>query len=97
MEFGYLPKSDIETGNLRTEEQFRNAIKDLQKYAHIPVTGNLDDRTKDLLKRPRCGLPDKADTLDFSPDNLEKSDNRRRRKRYVVQGAKWDHLDLTWR
>lgn len=30
MEFGYLPKSDIETGNLRTEEQLKEAIKNLQ-------------------------------------------------------------------
>lgn len=30
MEFGYLPKSNIETGNLRTEEQLRGAIKNLQ-------------------------------------------------------------------
>lgn len=30
MEFGYLPKSNIETGNLRTEAQLKDAIKDLQ-------------------------------------------------------------------
>lgn len=30
MTFGYLPQSDLETGNLRTEHQVRDAIKTLQ-------------------------------------------------------------------
>jgi hypothetical protein len=30
MKFGYLPESDRETGNLRTEDQLRDAIRNLQ-------------------------------------------------------------------
>ena len=30
MKFGYLPQSDLETGNLRTDDQLRSAIKNLQ-------------------------------------------------------------------
>lgn len=30
MDFGYLPKSNIETGNLRTETQLQEAIRNLQ-------------------------------------------------------------------
>lgn len=30
MTFGYLPQSDLETGNLRTEHQVRDAIKTMQ-------------------------------------------------------------------
>lgn len=30
MNFGYLPQNDLETGNLRTEDQLRDAIKDMQ-------------------------------------------------------------------
>lgn len=30
MRFGYLPQTDFETGNLRTEDQLRDAIKNLQ-------------------------------------------------------------------
>ena len=33
MKFGYLPQSDIETGNLRTEDQLKDAIKDLQVFS----------------------------------------------------------------
>jgi hypothetical protein len=30
MDFGYLPQSDLETGNLRTDDQLRDAIRTLQ-------------------------------------------------------------------
>lgn len=30
MKFGYLPQSDLETGNLRTDDQLRDAIRTLQ-------------------------------------------------------------------
>ena len=30
----------------------------LQAFAHIPVTGRIDEETKHLMKKPRCGLPD---------------------------------------
>jgi hypothetical protein len=30
MKFGYLPQSDLETGAQRTEQQMRNAVKNLQ-------------------------------------------------------------------
>lgn len=30
MNFGYLPQTDLETGNLRTDDQLRDAIKNLQ-------------------------------------------------------------------
>ncbi|XP_073812878.1 matrix metalloproteinase-2-like isoform X6 [Musca autumnalis] len=93
MEFDYLPKSDFETGALRTEEQFKEAIQNLQRFGNIPVTGELDKETKKLIKRPRCGVGDSKQTLSFSPDNLHHG----RMKRYVLQGPKWDKTDLTWR
>lgn len=35
MEFDYLPKSDIETGALRTGEQLKEAIRNLQVRIRI--------------------------------------------------------------
>jgi hypothetical protein len=35
MTFGYLPQSDLETGAQRTEEQMRNALKNLQVFSYI--------------------------------------------------------------
>lgn len=93
MEFGYLPKSDIETGNLRTDTQLTNAIKTLQKFGSIPQTGQLDELTQKLMRRPRCGVPDNQNTPDFSATNRL----RGRSKRYVIQGPKWAHTNLTWR
>lgn len=90
MEFGYLPKSNVETGNLRDEEQLRDAIRSLQRYGNIPVTGRIDERTRLLLKAPRCGVPDYA-TSDF------KARSWHRAKRFVIQGQKWSIENVTWR
>lgn len=91
MEFGYLPKSDIETGNLRTETQLMEAIKTLQRFGNIPQTGIIDEATQKLMKRPRCGHPDISTNTDFS------ATNSLRKKRYVIQGAKWPNTRVTWR
>lgn len=91
MEFGYLPKSDIETGNLRTEVQLKEAIKTLQRFGNIPITGKLDDATSELMRRPRCGQPDNPNSLDFSATN-----RLRRHRRYVIQGPKWQSTSVTW-
>lgn len=39
MKFGYLPQSGLETGNLRTDDQLRDAIKNLQVscYKFFPL------------------------------------------------------------
>ncbi|XP_055705191.1 matrix metalloproteinase-2 isoform X3 [Phlebotomus papatasi] len=94
MNYGYLPKSDIETGNLRTESQLRDAIRNLQNFANIPVTGVIDQQTANLLKKPRCGVPDDQETTDFYANN--RYTPSRRFKRYVILGPKWNHTNLTW-
>lgn len=88
MEFGYLPKSGGETGNLRTEDQLRDAIRSLQRFGNIPETGRIDEKTRMLLKAPRCGVPDIV-TSDFKVRN--------RSKRFVIQGQKWSSENVTWR
>ncbi|KAJ6648586.1 Matrix metalloproteinase-2, partial [Pseudolycoriella hygida] len=101
MNFGYLPKSDIETGNLRTETQLFSAIRSLQRFGNIPETGVIDEATLKLMKRPRCGQPDFPSGTDFSTRTDFSADNRIRRrnhrqKRYVIQGPKWPNTNLTW-
>ena len=56
--FGYLPQSSLEIGAMRTEQQLQDAVKNLQFFAGLNVTGNFDQDTEDLLKQPRCGVPD---------------------------------------
>lgn len=118
MNFGYLPKTDIETGNLRSESQLIDAIKSLQvrpichaifgdtllifpfdreqTIGNIPATGVIDEQTKRLMTRPRCGLPDSEFAREFYADN-QYGRTRRRQKRFVVLGRKWEKTDLTWR
>lgn len=93
MEFGYLPKSNLETGNLRDGSQLRDAIRSLQRYGNIPATGHIDERTRLLLASPRCGVPDFDLNSDFKSRNFE----HRRSKRFVIQGQKWSSENVTWR
>lgn len=95
MNFGYLPKSSLETGNLRTEEKLKEAIINLQRMGNIPETGTIDKATHELMQRPRCGQPDylESDTRNFSAKNR----SRRRSRRYVIQGSQWNKTSVTWR
>ncbi|XP_041979195.1 matrix metalloproteinase-2-like [Aricia agestis] len=89
--FGYLKKGNPEVGNLLMgdvahsyEDDFRIAIKTLQEFGGIPVTGVVDHETKQLLRRKRCGIPDREP-------------GERRRKRFAVHvGGKWKHTNITW-
>ena len=52
--YGYLPRSDLETRAMRTDDEFRSAIRRLQTFGSIPVTvGSLSsaDRIEDLRRR----------------------------------------------
>lgn len=60
----------------------------LQEFGGIPVTGVIDHATKELMRRKRCGRPDRE------PGNDE---NGKRKKRFAVQGEKWKYTNLTWR
>ena len=60
--FGYLPQSNLETGAMRTEQKLKDALKNLQFYAGIGVTGFVDEDTAKLLNKPRCGVPDVTHT-----------------------------------
>lgn len=83
--FGYLSGPSRETGNLMSHDDLTAAIKKLQKMGHIPETGVIDPRTKELMERPRCGLMDLFDGSD------------RRKKRYVLAPSKWQKTKLTYR
>ncbi|KAF0762537.1 matrix metalloproteinase-2-like, partial [Aphis craccivora] len=85
MMYGYLPESDLETGNLMDGNQLDDALRTLQTFGNIPVTGKMDAATKQLMKKPRCGVPD-----------ISQPTGQRRTKRYNLQGQKWNHVNLTW-
>ncbi len=49
MTFGYLPQSDVETGALRTREELQRSIRRFQQFAQLPVSGELDSRTLEMM------------------------------------------------
>ncbi|NXW54104.1 MMP7 protein, partial [Eurystomus gularis] len=49
------------TQTLSLEER----IKEMQKFFHLTVTGKLNAETEDILRQPRCGVPDVADYKTF--------------------------------
>ncbi|KAK2522741.1 Mmp17 [Columba guinea] len=84
MRFGYLPPPDPITGQLQTQEELTKAITAMQRFGGLEATGVLDEATLELMKTPRCSLPD-----------LGAADARR--KRFAQAVTKWSKRNLSWR
>ncbi|EFO86674.1 CRE-ZMP-1 protein [Caenorhabditis remanei] len=52
--YGYLPRGS----NQVSSESLSEALKNMQRMAGLEETGELDERTKRMMERPRCGHPD---------------------------------------
>ncbi|CAM1325651.1 MMP15 (predicted) [Pycnogonum litorale] len=81
--YGYLSDSNPFTANLRTADALRASIEEMQRFAGINETGELDPPTIRLMYSKRCGVADMAGLRD-------------RVKRYTLQGQKWETTDVTW-
>ncbi len=53
----------------------RQAIMQYQTFFHLPLTGVLDDATKEMMRQPRCGNPE---FTIHEPNG--------RKKRYALEG-----------
>lgn len=84
--FGYMSGPSSETGNLVNKEDLHIAVRNFQKFANLPETGVLDQRTREKMTKPRCGNKDPI---------MDSEDGRN--KRYVLAPSKWDRLHLTYR
>ena len=87
--FGYLPNPDLSrtypTWHAATpfapeditqfDERLESAVTLFQRAYHLPETGQVDDATIELMKKPRCGFPDVV-TSDGLAD-------------FVAQGNRW--------
>ncbi|KAK4471796.1 hypothetical protein MN116_005192 [Schistosoma mekongi] len=52
-------------------KEFKTALKKFQIQYNLPITGELDETTKNLLISPRCGNPDNQ--VNFQQNNLRQS------------------------
>ncbi|XP_061416920.1 matrix metalloproteinase-17-like [Lethenteron reissneri] len=86
--YGYLPSPGKGTAQLQTRDGIAKAIKAMQRFGGIRVTGKMDAQTLELMSRRRCSLPDMIGTSELV---------KRRRRRYALSGAAWTKRDLTWR
>jgi peptidoglycan hydrolase-like protein with peptidoglycan-binding domain len=72
--FGYLQSPVLETFGIRAmravpptarrgmfDTATTEALRLFQEFNHLPVTRVLDEATRDLMNRPRCGFPDIAE------------------------------------
>ncbi|XP_071094306.1 matrix metalloproteinase-17-like [Haliotis cracherodii] len=85
--FKYLSGPSQETGNLMSQKDMTRAIKNFQRVGQIPETGIVDQRTIELMQKPRCGNSD---------ENIFEA-VRRRRKRYLLAPTKWEKKNLTFK
>uniref|UniRef100_A0A8C5WI92 Matrix metallopeptidase 25 n=1 Tax=Leptobrachium leishanense TaxID=445787 RepID=A0A8C5WI92_9ANUR len=86
--YGYLPPPDPFSAQQQTLEGFNSALRTMQRFAGLPETGVLDDKTYAMMTKPRCSLPDVL---------MSSSVPRHRRRRYAFSGSAWQQRELTWR
>merc|ERR1719150_2227173 len=88
--YGYISNNDGKASQVKEEnikDFIHSAVKDFQAFAGLNQTGELDPVTVELMATPRCGVR----------DIIGHGATARRKKRYVLQGSRWQVKQLTYR
>ena len=91
--YGYISNNDGKASQVKEEnikDFIQSAVKDFQAFAGLNQTGDLDPLTVELMGTPRCGVRDRGQE---ETDRTGSS----RKKRYVLQGSRWQTKHLTYR
>ena len=92
--YGYISNNDGKASQVKEEnikEFIHSAVKDFQAFAGLNQTGELDPLTVELMGTPRCGVRDRG------LEETDRSGSSSRKKRYVLQGSRWQTKHLTYR
>ncbi|XP_077868624.1 matrix metalloproteinase-19-like [Saccoglossus kowalevskii] len=99
--FGYLKK--LKEGVQHDDKSTNAAVRAFQRMANLEETGNMDEKTIAMMQAPRCGVEDVVGSGRIDHDKKTKATgkskfaDRRRSKRYTIQGSKWSKTDLTYK
>ena len=57
--YGYFDRFGPKAKNaVRSTDEVREAIESMQRFAGLPVTGEIDEETAEMMAKPRCGVKD---------------------------------------
>merc|ERR1719225_578352 len=90
--YGYISNNDGKASQVKEEnikDFIKSAVKDFQAFAGLNETGELDPVTVELMGTPRCGVRDRGQ------EERDRTASRRK-KRYVLQGSRWQTKHLTY-
>lgn len=85
--YGYLNSSEMALVKDENSPMFKKAMMRLQRFGHVPMTGNIDTETMKLLNKSRCGVQD-PDLTGITKRNVGE---------FNLQGSIWRKKDLTYR
>ena len=92
--YGYISNNDGKASQVKEEnikDFIQSAVKDFQAFAGLNQTGDLDPLTVELMGTPRCGVRDRGQ------EETDRTGSSSRKKRYVLQGSRWQTKHLTYR
>ncbi|XP_033102150.1 interstitial collagenase-like [Anneissia japonica] len=91
--FGYLNFNNIMgPSEIKSSKAVERAVTNFQKFYNITVTGKMDSKTLEAMKKPRCGVPDPT-----MPNENGTALGGRLAKRYALTGGRWESSTVTYR